>query len=128
MFHKIKKRQNILEIRKWIDENQDRQILHGEKIKMAVDLGISLIELNDFIKNAFRRKKLVKKRNLQNREMTTKTLKTYFENITEYPSIREIKILSEKLNLNKNKVNIWFKNRRFQKNKEKKLIKVFTRN
>ncbi len=95
---------------------------------MAVDLGISFIELNDFIKNAFRRKKLVKKRNLQNREMTTKTLKTYFENITEYPSIREIKILSEKLNLNKNKVNIWFKNRRFQKNKEKKLIKVFTRN
>ena len=128
MFHKIKKRQNILEIRKWIDENQDRQILHGEKIKMAVDLGISLIELNDFIKNAFRRRKQVKKRNLQNKEMTTKTLKTFFENITEYPSIREIKILSEKLNLNKNKVNIWFKNRRFQKNKEKKLIKVFTRN
>ena len=127
MFHKIKKRQNILEIRKWIDENQDRQILHGEKIKMAVDLGISLIELNDFIKNAFRRKKLVKKRNLQNREMTTKTLKTYFENITEYPSIHEIQILSENLNISKNKVYLWFKNRRFRKNKEKKLIKVFSR-
>jgi len=128
LFHKIKKRQKILKIRKWIDENQDRQILHGEKIKMAEDLGISLIELNDFIKNAFRRKKRVKKRNLQNREMTTKTLKTYFENITEYPSIREIKILSEKLNINKNNINIWFKNRRYQKNKEKKLIKFFSRN
>jgi hypothetical protein len=127
LFHKIKKRQKILKIRKWIDENQDRQILHGEKIKMAVDLGISFIELNDFIKNAFRRRKRVKKRNLQNKEMTTKTLKTFFENITEYPSIHEIQILSENLNINKNKVNIWFKNRRFRENKEKKLFKVFSR-
>ena len=127
MFHKIKKRQKILKIRKWIDENQDRQILHGEKIKMAVDLGISLIELNDFIKNAFRRRKQVKKRNLQNKEVTTKTLKTFFENITEYPSIHEIQILSENLNISKNKVYLWFKNRRFRKNKEKKLIKVFSR-
>ena len=94
---------------------------------MAVDLGISLIELNDFIKNAFRRRKQVKKRNLQNKEVTTKTLKTFFENITEYPSIHEIQILSENLNISKNKVYLWFKNRRFRKNKEKKLIKVFSR-
>ena len=64
---------------------------------MAVDLGISLIELNDFIKNAFRRRKQVKKRNLQNKEMTTKTLKTFFENITEYPSIHEIQ--TQEINL-----------------------------
>ena len=125
-FQKIRKKKNIVKIREWVEQNQERILHQDEKITFALELDISYDKLEQFIKNANRRYKRRKKLNIQKKEIALKAFKDFFD-MTKYPTKSDFAKLSTEFNINENKIESWFARERSRIKREKEVMNVFTR-